>query len=352
MTPRERFLTAIRGGMPDRIPLVLWNNKLPGGDVDERIFEMDVCLVMKSCVWRQSFDAIRVEVREEPAPGGDTRRHTVFHTPAGPLTTVERLMPHTVWIEKYPFSGPKDYDALEALIAGRRYEPDFERFLQDDAVMGDQSIARPTSIHSPMHEFIYEFMGIEAFSIEYAERRERLLHLEGILKADWQRRVELTAASPARYAVIDGNTEISMIGPERFEWHYHPCIEEACAILHEKDIIAGAHLDGNNRRLAPLIARTSLDFIESFTPAPETDMSIAEAREAWPDKAMQMHFPSSIHHKGKAGIEAWGIRYLEQASPGKGFVVGQSEDLPNRGRETLVPMFRLFHEHGDLPLRD
>ena len=350
MTPRERFLTAIRGEMPDRIPLVLWNNKLPGGDVDAQIFELDVCLVVKSCVWKQSLEGIDVVVREEPASDGDTRRHTTYRTPAGDLTTVERLMDWTVWIEKFPFSSPEDYDALEALIASRRYEADFERFTKDDGLMGDQSIARPTSIHSPMHELIYEFMGIEVFSIEYAERRERLLHLENILKEDWRRRVAMTAESPVQYAVIEGNTEISMIGPERFEWYYHPCIEEACAMLHEKDIIAGAHLDGNNKRLAELIARTSLDLIESFTPAPETDMSIAEAREAWPDKALQTHFPSSIHHKGKAGIEEWGEKFLEHAVPGGGFIIGQSEDIPNRGKETLVPMFRYFRESGILPL--
>jgi hypothetical protein len=35
MTPRERFITALSGGMPDRIPMVIWNNKLPGHGIEE-----------------------------------------------------------------------------------------------------------------------------------------------------------------------------------------------------------------------------------------------------------------------------------------------------------------------------
>jgi hypothetical protein len=30
--------------------------------------------------------------------------------------------------------------------------------------------------------------------------------------------------------------------------------------------------------------------------------------------------------------------------------VGESEDLPGRGKETLEPMFRVFYESGTLPL--
>jgi len=36
MTPRERVFAALAGEMPDRVPFVIWNNKLPGGDEDGR----------------------------------------------------------------------------------------------------------------------------------------------------------------------------------------------------------------------------------------------------------------------------------------------------------------------------
>ena len=330
--------------------MTIWNNKLPGGKLNDQLLELGVCVINKSSVWKRGLQGIQIEYRDEKAPDGSTIRHTSYFTTEGELTTIERLFPNTVWIEKYLFSNPDDYDALEAFITSRSYQADFNQFIEDDQRFDDQSIARPTTIHSPMHELIYEFMGIENFSVQWSENRERVLHLCEILKQDWYKRVELTAASPAKFAVIEGNTQLQVIGEERLLKYYFPNIHEACEILHAKGIYAGAHLDGNNRKLAPLIAKTSLDFIESFTPAPETDLSIKEARKAWPDKALQIHFPSSVHLAGVKAIESVGRRYLEEAAPGNGFIVGISEDLPDRGVDTMVPFFRFFHKYGDLPL--
>jgi hypothetical protein len=36
-TPRSRFLAALRGEMPDRVPTVIWSNKLPGDPIDQAL---------------------------------------------------------------------------------------------------------------------------------------------------------------------------------------------------------------------------------------------------------------------------------------------------------------------------
>ncbi len=346
MTPKERFLAIFKYDLPDQIPMTIWNNKLPGGKLNDQLLELGVCVINKSSVWQRRLEGIQIEHRDEIAPDGSRIRHTTFFTPAGKLTTVERLLPNTVWIEKYLFDDPKDYDALEALIASRIYKPDFEQFMKDDQKLADQSIARPTTIHSPMHELIYEFMGIEIFSIEWAENRDRVLHLCDALKQDWRKRVEITAVSPAKFAVIEGNTQLQVIGEERFLKYYFPNIEEACEILHSKGIYAGAHLDGNNKKLAPLITRTSLDFIESFTPPPDCDLSVAEARQIWKGKSLLVHFPSSVHLFGTAAIESQVKEILKQAAPGDRFAIGVSEDVPNGGRNTLLPLFEAIKKYG------
>ncbi|GEM_PF-216056 len=348
MTPKQRFLAALNGEMPDQIPMTIWNNKLPGGKLNDQLLELGVLVINKSSVWQRRLEGIQIEHRDEIAPDGSTIRHTTYSTPAGDLTTVERLVPNTIWIEKYLFGDPSDYEALEALIASRTYVPDFERFMADDQKLADQSIARPTTIHSPMHELIYEFMGIENFSIEWAENRDRLLHLCDVLKQDWRKRVEITATSPAQFAVIEGNTQLQVIGEERFLKYYFPNIEEACEILHSKGIYAGAHLDGNNKKLAPLIARTSLDFIESFTPPPDCDLSVAEARQIWKGKSLLVHFPSSVHLFGTAAIESQVKEILKQTAPGDRFAIGVSEDVPNGGGDTLLPLFRFIQKHGKI----
>ena len=350
MTPEERYYAALGGEIPDHVPIIIWNNKLPGEPIDEQLLDLGVCIVVKSSVWEQVFHNIDIDYKDECAAQETIIRDTVFHTDAGDIQMTQRIMPWTIWIEKYPFSSSDDYGALECLISSRYYEPDFKRFVDDEAKYGHQSVARPVTIHSPMHELIYEFMGIEKFSIEYSENRDRLLHLADVLKQDWRRRIELVAASPAKFAVIEGNTQFSVVGPERFKKYYLPCIQEACDILHSKGIYAGAHLDGDNKTLAPLIAETSLDFIESFTPPPDCDFPLAAARKVWPEKTLIVHVPSSIHLAGIPAIETKLEHILKQVKPGNRFIIGSIEDVPNRGINTLVPLFNYLSTHGKLPL--
>ncbi len=348
MTPRERFLAALSGELPDRLSVTIWNNKLLGGDFDRQLLAMDVCIINKSSVWRQVFNGVKREYCDTIAPDGHIIRQTNYSTPAGDLTTFEHIFPHTVWIEKYLYSEAADFPALEALINAREYQPDFQRFADDDRKYGDHSIARPTTIHSPMHELIYEFMGIENFSIAWAENRQQLLHLHEVLTEDWRKRLQMTASSPALYATIDGNTELAIVGEERFTKYYFPRIEEACAIMHAAGKFAGAHLDGHNKRLAPLIAKTSLDYIESFTPPPDGDFSVAKARELWKDKTLLVHFPSSMHLYGIEAMRTHVLEILHQAAPGDRFSIGTSEDVPNRGAQTLLDLYRILDEFSTI----
>jgi hypothetical protein len=351
MTPRERFFAALAGEMPDKLALTIWNNKLPGGEINETLLDMEVCVINKSTVWQTTYQGVDISIREEVLDGEEVMRYTDYHTPKGRLHMVERVLPHTTWIEKFPFSGAEDYDAMAYLFTHRNYIPDHDTFLADDKQFDGASLARPKSIHTPMHELIYEYMGIETFCVQYAEHFDQLIDLNSVLEEDCMRRVQLVAESPACYAVIDGNTQIDLIGLPRFETYYLPYIEKACTVLHAHNTYAGSHLDGNNKKLAPVIAQTDLDFIEAFTPPPDCDLPLREARKIWNNKSILVNFPSSVHLYGISGIEQHCREILEQAAPGAGFSIGVTEDVPERGVHTLIPLFSFLRRHGDLPLK-
>ncbi len=349
MTPRERYLTAFLGEMPDRIPMIIWNNKLPGGEKTKRLIELGVLIVNKSSVYKQHYAGIEEENQFDNDINGEKKK-TVYSTPKGPLEKTEIVMPGTVWITDYLFKNSDDYGALEELILRREYEPYFGKFLEDDGELDGQTIARPITIRSPMQELIYEFMGIEAFSIEWAENRSKVLHLLEVLQTDWLKRVKITAASPTKFAIVEGNPQLSVIGLERFKEYYAPNIIAACDILHQNSKIVGAHLDGDNRNLAPLITPLPLDFIESFTPPPDCDLSIREARKVWPKMALQIHFPSSIHLMGFDQVRSAVMEMLRQAAPGDRFVIGSMEDIPKGKEDSMVYLFEVLNENGHLPI--
>jgi hypothetical protein len=260
-------------------------------------------------------------------------------------------VPGSVWLEKMPFSGPDDYDALEVFISSKVCTPCHDKFLADDRMYGEQSLARPETIYTPIQDLICKYMGVEAFCVEWADRRERLLKLCEVIAEDRRKRLELVAVSPAQFVVIEGNVITEVTGPERFEKYHLPYIEEACELLHKKGKWAGAHFDANNKLLAESIGKTSLDLIESFTPPPDCDLPLAEARQLWPDKTIQINFPSSVHLGGAEAVQRVAAEILKEAAPGNRFIVGVSEDVSEGGINTLVPLARAVYERGRTPIR-
>jgi hypothetical protein len=81
------------------------------------------------------------------------------------------------------------------------------------------------------------------------------------------------------------------------------------------------------------VARAGLDYVEAFTPAPDTDMSLSDALAAWPGKVVWANFPSSVHLAGEAVVEETTRALIREARPGSRFVLGITEDVPGDRRE-------------------
>jgi len=350
MNPRERFFAALAGKMPDCVPFVIWNNKLPGGRLNERLLELQACIVNKSTVYQLSTPGVEIETEPLETVAGCTRQRKIYHTSAGTLSSTLRFCQSSVWIEQMPFADPADYDALEAFIHSKVYTPCYDKFREADGQYDGQSAARPETIYTPIQDLICRYMGVATFCVEWADRRHRLLELCQVIAEDRRKRLELVADSPAMFVIIEGNVIPYVTGPERFEKYHVPYIEQACELLHSRGKLAGAHLDDKNKILAEQIAKTSLDLIESFTPPPDCDLPLAEARRFWPEKTIQINFPSSIHLRGAKEVEKAAVEILHQAAPGDRFVVGVSEDVSEGGVNTLTTLAKAVYDNGRTPI--
>ena len=45
MTPRERFLCVLGGGVAERIPFVIWDNKVPSAEILDKLLELEACII-------------------------------------------------------------------------------------------------------------------------------------------------------------------------------------------------------------------------------------------------------------------------------------------------------------------
>jgi hypothetical protein len=229
--------------------------------------------------------------------------------------------------------------------------PNYEAFVKMDRLKGGDAIMRGAIGLEPMQLIVHHWMGVEVFAIEWLERRDEIIKLYDALVEERRKTYPVLAESPCLQFNYGGNVTPEVIGEQRFREYYLPNYEEACDVLQPAGKIVGCHFDANNRVIADAIAETSLDYIEAFTPAPDTDMTLAEAREAWPDKALWINYPSSVWLRSDEAMEDVTVDLLKQAAPGNGLLIGVTEDVPDgRLYPGLHAINRAIQEHGRLPI--
>ncbi|MBI3944922.1 MAG: hypothetical protein HY321_03315 [Armatimonadetes bacterium] len=350
MTPRQRVLAALRGEMADKVPFTAYECMIPQCTAERRLRNEGLCIVARTVpVVRTTTPNVRTETYTYEEKGVSYRR-TIHRTPVGDLSTLARPVGFTSWHVERIFRKPEDYKPLLFMIRDRQCCPNYEEFLRAEADYGEDGFFRGGVGATPLHEIMIGMMGVQKFAEEWVDRRDEVMKLYDALVAHLRRVYPLLADSPALAFNFGGNETGDVMGRERFARYVMPHYAECAEYLRKRGKLLGSHLDGNNRVWADLVAASALDYIEAFTPAPDTDMSLADARRAWPDKALWINFPSSVHLSSIETIEATTRRLLREAAPGDRFLVGITEDVPEeRWRGNFLAISRVLNSEGRLP---
>jgi len=238
------------------------------------------------------------------------------------------------------------------MVRDRQYFPNYEPFLQAQEQSNGESFFKTSASGAPIHDIMYGIMGIETFSIEWSERRERVIALHEAMAENQRKIYSIIAKSPAKVVQFGGNYSPEVLGKQRFVDYVLPHWEEVSKILHADGKMVGCHLDANNKLWAKEVGDSGLDWIEAFTPAPDTDMTVAAAREMWPGKVLFINFPSSIHLEEASGIEEVTKQILRESAPGDRFIIGITENVPdNRWAESFHTILKTIDKFGRLPIK-
>jgi len=330
LSPRERVRLALRGDQADRVPFTVYWLMFPRGETERALRNAGTAVVERVQLFRLSHPGFEVVNREYEKEGGRFLRKEL-RSPRGCLQATYRRESGygTSWWQLDPFvKQPSDYDLLEQYLEARTYHPDYVAFAAAARAYGEDGYVVGNTEYSPLNLLLYEFLGMERFCLDLADRPERMLRLYELLREKQRRMFEICAASPAELVLYDGNISQEVIGEERFRRYFRPCHDEFAAAMHREGKLAGCHLDARMAGLARAVGESGLDVIEAFTPAPTCDMTVAEARRAWPGKVLWINFPSSVHLEGDERIREELRRILGEAAPGDRFLVGITEDVP------------------------
>lgn len=328
MTPRERVLKALRFERVDRVPFTAYGGMAPQCAVERGLRNRGMCIKRGAPVFRAQRPDWK-ETHRYYEEDGKRLLRIAFEGPEGTLTLLKEPAGFTSWTHEKMFKTPDDYRVLGAFLDNERYEPCYGEFAAAQSELGEDVFLHAGIGMEPMQTFVSgDIFRMEDFCIEWMERRDEVLKLYDIVVRRNREIYPIVADSPARFVHYGGNVVPEITGPEMFEKYYLPHYAEAWEALHPKGILLASHLDANCGVLRRLIARAKLDCIEAFTPSPTTDMTLGEARAAWPDKILWLNFPSQTHLKSDAEVERATVDLLDEVPRVEGIIMGLTETVP------------------------
>lgn len=322
MTLREQTLAAVRGERTDRVPFTCYQGLLPEGG--ERI--EGLCLVVSARV--ASVDTPGVSISSEEIGPGRSRQR--METPWGTLTreVATETGYGSAWTVQHWIQRAEDYAIIERVIREAEVVATPQAVRDARERMGDRGVVLAWTARTPLQRLWIEYCGIERLSWDLVDCPEAVA---GVLDAMWEqsrRLMEIAAESEAALIWLPDNITGEVAGPAWFGQYLAPYYREMCDVLLPAGKLPCCHMDGLLRPIRDDIAATPLPVIEAFTPPPDGSLSVAEAAAAWPEKALWLNFPSSVHLCEPDEIMRTTRQLVDEAGGRGGFLIGVTENIP------------------------
>jgi hypothetical protein len=322
-------MTVLRGGTADRIPWNIYAWLLPQTDAGRSLHARGLGLMGSRRIFREVYSDVSIqEVREDI--GGIPHFHTRIETPVGVLTEEAVIESNygSRWIRKYMVSCEEDYAPAEFLARHTTFEPDYQPWLEADREMGNGGMVVGEIMPVPLMTLMVAWMGVEGMSEGIYLHTAKFEALLNALEEHYDRQIQLAAESPAEVIWFGDNVTGSIVSPRLFERYLAPTYARVLPVLRAAGKFPIAHYDGSNKPLVKSLARTALPVIEAFTPPPGGDLTVEDAKAAWPDKVVWVNFPGAMFLESSETIYDYTIDLLRKGAPGGRLVIGCTEEFP------------------------
>jgi hypothetical protein len=295
MNDRDRILTLLNGGTPDRVPwladLTYWAGAMEKrGEVPPNFqsspayyqFHRD----LGAGFYLQGYEPYRaiydggVRVVDEPY-GPDNVRRRIVHTPLGSLSEEWTYLPasYAEAPTAHLLKSPADLPAFCYWVEHTRYEPDYAEAARRRELVADLGVVLCYLPKSPFMQLVALLAGIETVVNLWLEARDAFDQMLALLERKSDEAAALAVASPAECLMIPENLSSEVVGARFFERYLRPYETKWAARIRAAGKYSFAHQDGTLRGLIRQVASTGLDVIEAVTPSPVGDIDFTQMRE-------------------------------------------------------------------------
>lgn len=368
MTRKEAFLTAVRGDIPDRVPVsplihCRYAYTVLGRTDWRAIFELHQRLGTTAfrgpCGVQVNTDLpspYGLESADVTEPDGRNIHSTTLRTPDGQLhsETVSGMIPHDPIVSKKTEYEVKNRDDWEIYLSYLQatleadYTLDTSAAKEQWTVMGEDGVASVAMTDSFTNAG--NVRGMEQILMDLYDYPDLMREVFELFGRQRKRKLEafLQAPNEVLYYDICWATGCGM-SPQMFEEWILPDLVETCETVHSQpDKYVGFYTLGRIRNLLPIIVESDPDYIETFEQN-EGDITMAEAKRLYPGEFCIMgNFDPMVLAFGSAeDAREETLRCLREGMPGGGYVMVTGDEVPADTKwDNLVTMAETVMEHG------
>ncbi len=344
MTMRERMLAFVRGDDHDRVPFLQYDNiAAPNTEIWAKIGRDNMGLLRWSNAY--SLEHPHCPISSEPFMHNGLRgeRRTIT-TPSGQITE-ERIFEPTygapAW-KKHFIETPEDYHVFMTYLRDTIVCDDSERVWRDARELGDDGLPHVAVQRTPYQQLWIEWTGLEALSMHLADYPDLLAEVIALM-TDLQRRIfqvvcrAIDNGVPIAYVDVPDNVTTPVLGVRNFAAYCLPLYRELATMLDKRSIPVFVHMDGDLKAFWPLITDSGVRGIDSLSPPPDNDTSVAQALAMWPQMRVGINFPSSVHVTSADNIYKETMQILQEGGRSGRLQIQVSENVPPGVWRTSFP---------------
>jgi len=297
MTPRERWMAALRSEPIDRLPF--W----PKIDAAYAHHQVEPFRSMNNSDlhrWIGSDNHAGVagcvkEIRKNTSIKStqkDGLSVTEYITPLGTLTSTNRYDPGSCsWHPiEFPVKRREDIEVMSLFFSDVSCEFDSAQLDQASAMMkmiGENAIVTTSIGVSPLMDWIQHLAGIENAHYMLLDYREEVESLFNAMHSLLCRRAEIVAGKcPAPVAYSTENTSTTLISPAMFRQYCYKHLMDYGKIISSAGKLHLLHMCGHLKDVLRDISKLPATGIEAFTSPTVGNTTLKDGRSACPDKCL------------------------------------------------------------------
>ena len=352
LTSKQRMLTALQRGTPDRLPVTTHHvmeyflNHYMGGSNYQAFFDrFNLDAYHWILPFRSEPGVVEVNplgftcseswrVESEVLPGGpyQTTRHTI-HTPKGTLSMALQSNEHTAWVVERPIKEKGDIALLEFMPAPLC---DVQAVNAAAQAFGERGLVRG---HIPGFDIYGQpgtwqdascLYGIENLIFATHDDPAWVDELLGILRR--RKEIFIRSLKGARYDLLElggGDASSTVISPRLFDRFVAPHDSILIDLAHENGQRIVYHTCGGMMPILENVAAMRPDAMETFTPiGMGGDMDLAQAKRRIGDKVCFIGGFDQFHYFLGCSPEETRLavrRCFETAGVGGGYILSPSD---------------------------